>query len=73
MPVSRETAVRSVVSRNVQKLLSTKGWGPKQLSRASGISTRMIHYIVKKEKSCSIATLADLAYALGVEPWELVK
>lgn len=57
---------------NLVTLMDARGWTAKELSEASGVSKRMVAYIVSGERAPSISIADDLAKAFGLEGWHLI-
>lgn len=57
----------------LKEYLKKNRWTAVELSRQSGISLRMIHYIIDGEKKVSEENLPKLAKALGISQAELKK
>ena len=58
--------VRSLVARNLTRILRDQNFTVAALTRKSGVSKTAILQIRRKEKGARIDTLAQLADALGV-------
>ena len=57
---------------NVRVLQRELGVNKSELSRRSGVSLRMINYILNGEKKASIAITEQLAKAFGLSGWQLL-
>lgn len=64
--------VSETLIKNLKILMEDRGWKPKKLSDKSGVSPRMVAYILKGERVCSIEIAEQLANAFGLHGWELL-
>lgn len=64
--------VSETLIKNLRVLMDDRGWKPKKLSEKSGVSPRMVAYILKGERVCSIEIAEQLANAFGLQGWELL-
>ena len=61
-----------IIGSKMEKLRKAKKLSQKQLAEQAQISQSAVHYIEKGERSPTIYTLSRLAYALGVEIYDLL-
>lgn len=59
------------VARRIGEVRRAKGLTQEELAVALGIAVRNVQRI-ESGKNLTLHTLARVAYALGVEPWDLV-
>lgn len=64
--------VSETLIKNLRVLMDDRGWKPKKLSEKSGVSPRMVAYILKGERVCSIEIAEQLANAFGLKGWHLL-
>lgn len=68
--------IRRVLARNVEQYAAKKGWVGRgwqsQLAEATGIAHSHITRLMDGSSAYTVDRLADLARALGVQPWELL-
>lgn len=62
----------ALMAANMRDILELTGVGIADLARRSEVSRETIYNILHHERSCSLATLARLAHALGVTPDRLL-
>ena len=67
------TTTRDYLSANMDMLLLFHQWTPKELSRRSNVSPRMIAYILQKEKTPSIDVVEKIGSAFGVKGWLMIS
>lgn len=61
-----------VIVGNLRALMRSSGIKKKQLSERSGVSERMIGYILAKEKTPTVEVTDMLARAFGLSGWQLM-
>lgn len=68
--------VMAVLRDNVKLLLHARGWSQVELARRSGIAQRTISdvlgYGIRIDKAPTLRTVAAIAKAFGVPPWQLM-
>jgi transcriptional regulator with XRE-family HTH domain len=64
--------LQGIIGANVRRLRNAKGISQEELADVSGYHRTYVGGIERGEKNISIATLAALAGALGVEAHELL-
>jgi transcriptional regulator with XRE-family HTH domain len=69
----RGDVLRSLLSRNIRQFRVVSGLSQEQLAEKAGISVPFLGAIERGEKWPSPETFANIAYGLGVEPYDLVK
>ena len=69
--MNRKSTVETL-ARNLEHLMDISGMNKPALSRKSGVSERMIAYILKGEKTSTIETAQRLAEVFGLEGWHLI-
>lgn len=57
---------------NLKMLMKLRGWNPRELSEASGVSPRMVAYILTGDRIPSIEIADELARAFGLDGWLLI-
>lgn len=60
------------LAKNLKMLMAYRKLRKKELAHASGLSERMIGYILSGEKAATIQTVGDLSKALKVPYWCLI-
>lgn len=60
------------LAKNLKMLMAHRKLSKKELAYASGLSERMIGYILSGEKAATIQTVGDLSKALKVPGWCLI-
>jgi transcriptional regulator with XRE-family HTH domain len=66
-PTSAETLIE-----NINALLLATGMSKKELATKSGVSLRMIHFILNRDRKPSIEIADDLAKAFRLNGWQLI-
>jgi transcriptional regulator with XRE-family HTH domain len=69
----RGDALRGLVSRNIRQFRAISGLSQEKLAEKAGISVPFLGAIERGEKWPSPETFANIAYGLGVEPYDLMK
>jgi transcriptional regulator with XRE-family HTH domain len=69
----RGDALRGLLSRNIRQFRLVSGLSQEKLAERSGISVPFLGAIERGEKWPSPETFANIAYGLGVEPYDLLK
>lgn len=59
--------------KTLKEYLKENRWTAVELSKKTGISLRMIHYIIDGEKKISADNLPKIAKVLGISETELKK
>lgn len=71
MKHNREHTSETLI-RNLRFLMKQREWKAAQLSEKSGVSGRMINYILNRERSCTIEIADALAKPFGISGWHLL-
>lgn len=66
------TRLNDNLRANLAMLVDKKGWSIEELARRSHVSSRMIHFILKDERTASIEIAEKLARAFGLEGWHIL-
>lgn len=61
-----------VISKNLRALMDLQKMSVSELAKASGVSPRMIQYVLDRERTPSVEIADDLGVALGVTGWLLM-
>jgi transcriptional regulator with XRE-family HTH domain len=69
--MKKKTTVESL-AQNLTLLMQLTNMKKPELSRKSGVSPRMIAYILNAERRATIETVDDLAKVFGLEGWHLI-
>jgi transcriptional regulator with XRE-family HTH domain len=69
----RGDALRGLVSRNIRQFRTISGLSQEKLAEKAGISVPFLGAIERGEKWPSPETFANIAYGLGIEPYDLMK
>lgn len=64
--------IRQVVAQNLRDAMERAGMNQTDLAKKAGISGSHLSEILRQLASVTVDLVADLAKALGVEPWELL-
>lgn len=67
-----EKKTADTLARNLAHLMELTGWNAKEVSKRSGVSPRMVSYILTKDRVASIEIAEDLAAAFNLEGWHLI-
>ena len=70
---NRGEALKSLVSRNIKLFRVHSGFSQAELAEKAGISVPYLGAVERGDKWPSSATLAEIAYSLGLEPHDLLK
>ena len=70
---ARGEMLRSLLSRNIRQFRVDSGLSQAELAEKAGISTPYLGAVERGDKWPSPATLADIAYSLGIEAYDLFK
>lgn len=65
--------IEEVVRARLRELRAARGFTQEQLCEAAGVSVDAVNRIERGERTPTLATLASLARALGVEITDLVR
>lgn len=63
---------KETLAKNLKMLMDETGIKVSALSKSSGVSVRMILYILKEEKTATIDTANDLAAVFRLDGWSLL-
>lgn len=58
--------IGAILAKNLDELMQENGFKPKDVARKTGLSDRMISYILKQERSAGIDVVSKLAIGLRV-------
>ena len=72
--MNKKLISKDVLARNLKMLLDAEeiGMTKEHLSRKSGVSVRMINYILKKDRAPTIDVIDNIASAFHLTAWELL-
>ena len=70
---SRGEALKSLLSRNIKLFRVDSGLSQAELAEKAGISAPYLGAVERGDKWPSPATLAEIAFSLGIEPYDLFK
>jgi transcriptional regulator with XRE-family HTH domain len=62
-----------LLAKNLRYLMDMYDLKPKELSKRSGISDRMIQYILNMDRTPSIAVVDAIAAPFGQKGWQLLR
>lgn len=60
------------LSQNLKHLMELSGWNVEEVAKRSGVSKRMVSYVISMERKASITIAEDLAKAFNLEGWHLI-
>ena len=69
----RGEALKSLLSRNIKLFRVDSGLSQAELAEKAGISAPYLGAVERGDKWPSPATLAEIAFSLGIEPYDLLK
>jgi transcriptional regulator with XRE-family HTH domain len=69
----RGEALKSLLSHNIKLFRVDSGLSQAELAEKAGISTPYLGAIERGDKWPSPATLAEIAFSMGIEPYDLFK
>lgn len=52
--------------------MNSRKWKPRHVAERSGVSPRMVAYVIKGERSCTLEIAEQLAGAFGFQVWHLL-
>lgn len=64
---------REVVGENVRRLRQLRGWTQERLAHEAGKHRTYVGGVERAERNTTIEALFDIAYALDVDPRELLR
>lgn len=70
--MSKRLKPAEVLAKNLQMLIDETGLKIAELSRRSGVSERMIRYILDQDRTASIDIVESLAAVFKLDGWHLV-
>jgi len=70
---ARGETLRSLLSRNIRQFRVDSGLSQAELAEKAGISAPYLGAVERGDKWPSPATLAEIAYSLEIEPYDLFK
>ena len=70
---ARGEALKSLLSHNIRLFRVDSGLSQAELAEKAGISAPYLGVVERGDKWPSPATLAEIAYSLGIEPYDLFK
>lgn len=65
--------IRTILAQNLKSLMQAKDMNAKDLQRRSGISDRMIGYILKEERAAGIEVVQAIAKGLNIDASTLLE
>ena len=65
--------LRTILGMNVRRLRHARGYSQGELARRADLSREYISYVETRGENASIASLASLSIALGVDVRELFR
>ena len=65
--------LRDILAKNMRKLRAARGLSQEALAHESGINRTYVSSVERAERNVSIDNIAQIAKALAVEPWKLLK
>lgn len=69
---TRPPDARAVLAENLRRLRARRGWSQERLGDEAGLHRTFIGSVERRERNISLDNLALLAWALEVEPAELL-
>lgn len=63
---------RQNLARNLDRLMTARGWSAPELEGRSGVSRRQINYMRRGTHGCSYEALGAVAGAFGLEAYQLL-
>jgi len=69
----RGDALKSLLSHNIRLFRVDSGLSQAELAEKAGLSAPYLGAVERGDKWPSPATLAEIAYSLGIEPYDLLK
>jgi transcriptional regulator with XRE-family HTH domain len=65
--------MRKLVGKNVRRLRAEKGYTQEQFADLSGFTQQYVSDLERGTRNPTIVSLFELAQALGVQPFQLLK
>ena len=69
----RGEALKNLLSRNIKSFRVDSGLSQAELAEKAGISAPYLGAVERGDKWPSPATLAEIAFSMGIEPYDLLK
>jgi transcriptional regulator with XRE-family HTH domain len=69
----KRISARAVLATNVVSLRREKGWSQEALAFECGLHRTFVAHVERQARNIALDNLEKLAFALGVEPFELLK
>jgi transcriptional regulator with XRE-family HTH domain len=69
----RGEALKGLLSRNIKLFRVDSGLSQAELAEKAGISTPYLGTVERGDKWPSPATLAEIAFSMGIEPYDLFR
>jgi transcriptional regulator with XRE-family HTH domain len=66
-------ALKCLLGQNIKRFRGNSGYSQEELAEKAGISTPFLGAIERGDKWPSPSTLAEVAYGLGLYPYDLLK
>jgi transcriptional regulator with XRE-family HTH domain len=70
--VKHKSQPNDTLVANLRALIARTKISKEELAKRSGVSERMVAYILAKDRTPTIETTAQLAQAFGLHSWELL-
>ena len=70
---AEERALRGVIADNLRRLIAASGKTVGAVADFAELSRSHLDYVMKGEKAPTSDTIARLARALDIEPWQLLQ
>jgi transcriptional regulator with XRE-family HTH domain len=64
--------LREILARNLKNQMEVRGLTQKELEAKSGVAQSHISRILRRDAGATIDRVAEIAGALGCQPWELL-
>ena len=64
---------KDYLARNILMLLDYHRWSKADLAKRSGVSSRMISYIINKERTATIEVADEIGAAFGINGWLMIS
>ena len=64
--------IKETLAANVQALMNATGTSQEALANKSGVSKRMIAYVLKKERKATVEVVESLGKAFNLASWQML-
>lgn len=71
--MATDNTIQDIIIRNMIRLREAKGWNKSELARATGVDASHISNIEKGKKRIGLEVIEKLAFALDVEPYQMLR